>query len=88
MMVPGWVSELTADFWAAAGKLEPFPRHLRQPISRALPLSVVYLPRLRLTRVRDWLRFNQVPCPCPEADHPAAGLRRQVFARVRCDPGR
>jgi hypothetical protein len=38
-----------------------------------LPLSVVYLPRLRLAVVRDWLRFNQVPCPCPEADRALRG---------------
>ncbi|HVS40186.1 MAG TPA: ImmA/IrrE family metallo-endopeptidase [Gemmataceae bacterium] len=37
---------------------------------RALPVSIVLLPRLRLDGVRAWLRENGVPCPCDERDRP------------------
>ncbi len=68
MMVPLWVSELADGFWEAAGAPEPFPRALRRPISRALPMVVVSLPRLRLHDVLDWLRRHGIACPCTAAD--------------------
>lgn len=67
-MVPLWVGELADAFWEAAGMREPFPRALRRPIARALPMAIVSLPRLRLRDVLDWLRRHDIDCPCPAAD--------------------
>ncbi|MBL8796237.1 MAG: ImmA/IrrE family metallo-endopeptidase [Planctomycetia bacterium] len=73
MMVAGWVHELAAAFWTAAGRREPFPRQLRGPACRALPLSIIDLPHLGLAVVRDWLARNGVPCPCRSADRALRG---------------
>lgn len=70
MRVPLWIAKLVRDFWAAAGLVESFPRELRRPIVRALPVSIVLLPHLRLESVRDWLCQNGVACRCDEADRP------------------
>lgn len=70
MSVPPWVAGLTYAFWADAGSVEPFPRGLRRSVARALPVSVVLLPRLRLDGVRTWLRENGVACPCDDGDRP------------------
>ena len=40
MSVPPWVTELVRAFWADAGSVESFPRTLRRPIARALPVSI------------------------------------------------
>jgi hypothetical protein len=61
-MTPLWVSEAAAGFWAEAGGEEPFPRELRRPIARALPLALVLLPRMRVSAVDAWLRRQGVPC--------------------------
>lgn len=73
MMVAGWVHELAAAFWTAAGRREPFPRQLRGPACRALPVSIIDLPHLGLAVVRDWLARNGVPCPCRSADRALRG---------------
>jgi hypothetical protein len=73
MSVPLWVAELVRAFWAEAGSVECFPRELRRPIARVLPVSIVLLPRLRLDSVRAWLRANGVVCPCDESDRPLRG---------------
>jgi hypothetical protein len=65
-----WVAELANDFWTESGTVEAFPRDLRRAVARALPVSVVLLPRLRLDGVRSWLRENDVACPCDERDRP------------------
>lgn len=70
MRVPLWIAKLVRDFWAAAGMVESFPRELRRPIVRALPVSIVLLPHVRLDSVRDWLCQNGVACRCDEADRP------------------
>ncbi len=70
MRVPLWIAELIREFWAAAGLDESFPRELRRPIVRALPVSIVLLPHLRLDSVRDWLCRNGIACRCDEADRP------------------
>lgn len=70
MRVPLWIAKLVHDFWMAAGLVESFPRTLRRPIVRALPISIVLLPHLRLDSVRDWLCKNGVACRCDEADRP------------------
>jgi IrrE N-terminal-like domain len=70
MNVPQWATELVRAFWAEAGTAEPFPRALRRAVTRALPVSIVLLPRLRLSGVRGWLRENSVACVCEEIDRP------------------
>src|SRR5262249_44879137 len=56
-----------STFWEAAGMREPFPRSLREPIARALPMMLIFLPRLRLEDVRQWLIDNQRGWPCATA---------------------
>ncbi len=68
MNVPLWVTELADVFWEAAGLREPFPRALRRPIARALPMVVLSLPRLRLRDALDWLRRHEIGCPCTAPD--------------------
>jgi hypothetical protein len=70
MKVPQWAAELVRAFWAEAGTAEPVPRTLRRAVARALPVSIVLLPRLRLDGVRAWLRENSVACVCDERDRP------------------
>lgn len=70
MSVPLWVAELVQSFWAEAGSVEAFPRTLRRSIARALPVSIILLPRLRLDSVRTWLRENGIVCLCDERDRP------------------
>jgi hypothetical protein len=70
MSVVPWVAELVRAFWADAGAVEAFPRELRRPIARVLPVSIVLLPRLRLDDVREWLRDNGICCPCDQGDRP------------------
>jgi len=43
------------EFWMAAGGREPFPRNLDGPVTWALPLAIVKLPRLWLDDVKAWL---------------------------------
>jgi IrrE N-terminal-like domain len=68
MSVPLWVTDLAAAFWQAAGEPEPFPRHLRRPIARALQMTVVSLPGLGVDKVRDWLQEHHIGCPCQTGD--------------------
>jgi hypothetical protein len=70
MSVPVWVADLAHNFWKDAGAVESFPRELRRSIARALPVSIVLLPHLRLDGVRAWLRENGILCPCAERDRP------------------
>jgi hypothetical protein len=70
MSIPPWVAELVRAFWVEAGAVESFPRELRRSIARALPVSIVLLPRLRLNDVRDWLHANAIACPGAERDRP------------------
>lgn len=79
MTAPLWVTELAAAFWEAAGGPEPFPRDLRAPIARALPLAVVLLPRLRVTGLDAWLRARGIACGTDLADRP---LRACLVARA------
>jgi hypothetical protein len=76
---PPWASELAAAFWATAGGEEPFPRNLRRPIARGLPLGVVVMPRLRLLDINDWFSRNRLTAPCHSADR---SLRACLVARA------
>ena len=62
MTVPFWVVELAACFWERAGEDEAFPRELRRPIARALPVAVVSLPGLRVSSIDAWLERRGVAC--------------------------
>ncbi len=79
MKVPLWVLESAAVFWQEAGTIEPFPRELRGSISRALPLSVIYLSKISVAAVHEWLRRNRVACPGAIDDRP---LRACLVARA------
>ena len=78
MSAPFWVVDLADRFWAEVGEAEPFPRQLCRSIARALPLSVVLLPRLWTANVLDWLRQHEIAYPMLESDRP---LRACLFAR-------
>ena len=47
---------------------EAFPRDLRRPIARALPLSVVLLPSLSVRAALEWLRSWGIVCEFPGQD--------------------
>ncbi len=68
MNVPLWVAELAETFWELAGRAEPFPRTLHKSITRALPMIIVLLPRLRLLHAFGWLRHNKIACSSTAAD--------------------
>jgi IrrE N-terminal-like domain len=64
---PLWVEELAAEFWDMAGGAGPFPRQLRRPLARAVPLGVEELPGLRVSAVLAWLRRNGIAGPMTAA---------------------
>jgi hypothetical protein len=66
--VPIWVAELAGAFWNAAGELEPFPRNLRRFIARAVPLTVVSLPKLSIFTVLNWLGDWGIVCELGKRD--------------------
>lgn len=67
-MTPLWVIELANEFWRRAKIDDPFPRALRRPISRAVPVTIVYLNRLTFQQATDWLKKMRIACPCSEPD--------------------
>jgi len=79
MTAPPALLDLASAFWSAAGTLEPFPRRLQGPITRALPLTVVSLPGLHVVTIRAWLDQRRIPCPCEVADR---SLRACLVARA------
>jgi hypothetical protein len=44
-----------STFWDLCGEIEPFPRSLERYLALALPLTVIKLPRLKITDIQDWL---------------------------------
>jgi hypothetical protein len=58
--VPLWVTGLANSFWEMAGAIESFPRQLRSPITRSLPISIVDLSSLRVAGMLEWLRRQHV----------------------------
>jgi hypothetical protein len=76
--VPVWVATLATAFWSRARHVEPFPRNLRRPIARAVPLSVVLLPRLSVRAAFAWLQRCGIVCDFPGRDRP---LRACLVAR-------
>jgi hypothetical protein len=65
-----WATDLAERFWASVGEVEPFPRSLRFPIARAMPITLVYLPRLRPATADAWLARQHLPCQLAAADRP------------------
>lgn len=78
MTLPLWVAAAAEAFWQEAGEPESFPRELRRPLARALPVGLVLLPRLRLRAVDDWLRRQRIGCALEAADR---ALRACLIAR-------
>ena len=68
MSVPLWAADLAAGFWREAQEDEAFPRDLRRPIARALPLSVVLLPSLSVRAALELLRSWGMVCEFPGQD--------------------
>jgi len=56
------------EFWRRAGRAEPFPRTLQQPIMLALPVAIVLLPRLQVSSVERWLHERHAPFQFPCAN--------------------
>lgn len=60
-----WLDNATQDlvdeFWARCGEVEPFPRTLERPLALALPLALVKVPDLQLSRIEAWLNRRRVP---------------------------
>ncbi len=77
-MVPIWAAELAAKFWSDAGVMEPYPRNLRRPIARAVPLSIVMLPKLTVDLATRWLQPLGVICDVSGINRP---LRACLVAR-------
>ena len=46
---------VVSTFWDLCGEMEPFPRSLERCLALALPLTVIKLPRLKITSIQDWL---------------------------------
>jgi hypothetical protein len=76
--IPVWVAELAASFWAAAGAPQPYPRTLLGPIAIAVPLTVVFPPRLTIASILSWLRQNGIDCKLTSPDR---SLRACLVAR-------
>ncbi len=78
MSIPHWAADLADTFWGLAGMQEAYPRNLRRPIARALPMAVISLPGLRLRQVQEWLRDHGVGRAGKEPDRT---LRACLVAR-------
>ncbi len=78
MGTPLWATQLARAFWEEAGEQEPFPRNLRRAIAWAVPLTLMFLPRLGVKSVVARLRELGVACSIDEADRP---LRACLVAR-------
>lgn len=78
MSAPLWVLESAAAFWRSAGEEQSFPRDLRRPVARGLPLTIVPLPRLRVAAIDEWLYRQGAACSLHLPDRP---VRACLFAR-------
>jgi hypothetical protein len=76
--IPLWVAKAADSFWSKAGCFEAFPRRLVGPIANAVPLTLVYPPRLTIDAMLAWLRENGVACSYA---NPSRGLRACLYAR-------
>jgi len=77
-MVPFWVAELARTYWELARMQEPFPRNLRRSIARAVPLSLMFVPKLSIRAALERLANSGFVCKMPGKDRP---LRACLVAR-------
>lgn len=68
-----WAEAEAKAFWAAAGCPPPFPRDLTPILPLALPVAVVVVPALGLTRIEAWLASRGTPYRFPCADRRLRG---------------
>lgn len=74
-----WAQEAADRFWAQAGSASRgFPRDLRQAVALALPLAIVDLPRLRVSRMQAWLARRGAALVANTPDRP---IRACLVAR-------
>lgn len=57
------VVELAERFWSLAGCRESFPRSLETPLSWALPVALIKLPRLEVALLTEWLDWQGIIPP-------------------------
>jgi hypothetical protein len=55
-----WLERLAAEFWQAAGSVEPFPRDLEPSVLWALPIAILKLPQLTVSTVQQWLAQRNI----------------------------
>lgn len=60
MMFDKEIVRSAEKFWRLAGKYEPFPRSLEDPILWALPVAIVKLPHLGLKEIQQWLQERSI----------------------------
>ncbi|MBA4192010.1 MAG: hypothetical protein C0467_28865 [Planctomycetaceae bacterium] len=70
MNIPIWCADLADGFWARVGTTPAYPRDLRKVIAAAVPLSVIDLPSVTVTAVRQWFEWMNLPIHLDEADRP------------------
>lgn len=63
-----WVERLAAEFWEAAGGIEPFPRSLESSVMWALPVAIVKVPRLSVSTAQKWLARRNMPLDLDAGD--------------------
>jgi hypothetical protein len=61
-------ARIAALFWLRAGTAEPFPRSLERSVLWALPLTIVKIPRLRLSSIAKWMDRHRIPPSWPPVD--------------------
>lgn len=72
MSEPLWVHEM-ASFWQEVAPQDSFPRDLQHAVVRALPITAVELPNLRVAEIDRWLRSQGVVCRLQTRDRPLYG---------------
>ena len=69
-----WVRSMAEQFWKKAGESGPFPRDLERAVNTIpLPLAIIKLPNLWLSRIDDWLKTQGIPSVRSGRDRPLRG---------------
>jgi hypothetical protein len=59
-----WLDSAAQDavdlFWQRCGEPETYPRSLVQSVSIALPIALIFLPRLHLSKLESWLQQRDI----------------------------
>jgi hypothetical protein len=91
-MMPMWVREAAALFWAEAGGSEPFPRTLKDSLLGAFDVGIKEIANLSIHKVENRLAHLGTPCPSGESDRPlraclaASGTAAWIFLDAGDDP--